>query len=163
MRTQCGVLREKKTKLIVRAPHDGVIVTAYLMLFMGALVKEGKPICEMVDPKSIRVVAAMSQDEALLLYERPREDYDVEMRLVSNVGHVFSGGSVRVIDAGHAGWHTSHCPILAAVPSKPSIEEAHGMAKNPQFEVHLTRSWRLMEKLLNGWGCQANGLPFDSH
>lgn len=138
LRKQRGVLREKKTRLIVRAPHDGVIVSGDPMMFMGALVKEGKPICELVDSKSIRVTAAMSQDEALWLYERPREDYVVEMRLVSDVGHVFNGGNVRVIDAGQRRLaHQSLSYLGGGSIETEQSRESPGLAKSPQFEVQI--------------------------
>ena len=135
---QREVLLEKQSQLIVRAPHDGVIVTQDPVVMLGMLVKEGRPICELVDPASIRVVAAMSQEEALWLYERPREDYSVELRLVSNVGHTFEGGSVRVIDAGQRRLaHQSLSYVGGGTIEVDQSKEGAGAAKNPQFEVQI--------------------------
>jgi putative peptide zinc metalloprotease protein len=138
LRRQREVLLEKQAQLVVRAPHDGVIVTQDPIVMLGMLVKEGRPICELVDPASLRVVAAMSQEEALWLYERPREDYSVEMRLVSNVGHTFEGGSVRVIDAGQRRLsHQSLSYLGGGTIEVDQSKEGAGSAKNPQFEVQI--------------------------
>jgi len=97
---QIVILENRATKLIVRAPHDGVIVGSDPTPLIGSFAKEGQQLCELVDLEHVRVVATMTQTESSWLVALPREKYEVEMRLVSDVGTVIRGGDVRVVDAG---------------------------------------------------------------
>jgi hypothetical protein len=88
----------------------------------------------------LRVTALMNQTEALWLFEQPRESYDVEMRLVSNVGEVVEGGAVRVIDAGTRRLaHTSLTYAGGGTIEVERMQQQQGgmMAKSPQFQVEI--------------------------
>jgi putative peptide zinc metalloprotease protein len=93
------LLRERVEKLIVRAPHDGVLVGIDPAKFLGGYVKAGSPAGELVDDHGLRIAATLSQSEASWLFELPRDKYDVELRLVSRVDQIVTGGAVRVVEA----------------------------------------------------------------
>ncbi|MDX2147366.1 MAG: PqqD family peptide modification chaperone [Planctomycetota bacterium] len=99
LREQLASMRDKRERLIVRAPHDGVVVGRDPATLHGAFLKEGSEICTVVDPSSLRVTATLSQAEASWLFQLKREDFDVQMRLASNVPVVLEGDQVRVIEA----------------------------------------------------------------
>lgn len=96
---QIAYLEEKVQKLVTRAPHAGVVVGDDLEKLVGSYVKAGSSAGEVMDDKSLRVTATMTQSEASWLYELGREQYQVEMRMVSRVDDIVRGGAVRVIDA----------------------------------------------------------------
>ncbi|MBU6413136.1 MAG: PqqD family peptide modification chaperone [Planctomycetes bacterium] len=147
---------EKQDKLVVRAPHSGVITGADPQSQLGAFLKEGKPICDLIDVSKLRVTALMDQTEALWLYEQPREAYDVEMRLVSNVGEVVEGGAVRVIEAGTR--RLAHNSLTFAGGGSIEVErleqQSGVMAKRPQFQVEIDPK-RIAENAQEVWA----GLP----
>ncbi len=88
-------LSDKHDKLTIRAPHDGVIVGPDTESLIGAFVREGERICEVVDTTRLQVVATLSQTEGAWLNELPPEDYRVEMRRSSNVDEVLAGRYVK--------------------------------------------------------------------
>lgn len=52
---------DKLTKLVVRAPQNGVIVSNDPRRFSGAYIKQGQEICEIVDPTRVRIAASLDQ------------------------------------------------------------------------------------------------------
>ncbi len=84
----------------VRSPQDGVIVTRDPEMVLGAFVKRGDPLCEIVDPESVRVEAILDQRQAGWLADLPTETYSVEMRTIADVGTVLPGTNVRFPGAG---------------------------------------------------------------
>jgi putative peptide zinc metalloprotease protein len=87
-------------RLVVRAPHDGVVVGTDPSQLVGGRAKIGQMVCEIVDRDALRVAATLGQAEASWLFELDRGQYDVEIRRLAKVEKVIKGGDVRVIDAG---------------------------------------------------------------
>lgn len=136
IREQYRTLSEKYDRLNVVAPYDGVIVGEDPMLLAGSFVREGTRLCGIADPSRLFVTATLSQAEALWLFELPREDYTVEMRLRSNVAVVFTGGNVRVIDAGQRDLPHPSLGFAGAGTIEIDTRDQSGLlARQPQFEV----------------------------
>ncbi len=94
------ILDERAAKLVVRAPHDGVVVGQDPAGLVGSYAKGGKQVCEVVDSEHLRIAATLTQTEASWLIALAREKYEVEVRSFARVGDVIEGGAVRVIEAG---------------------------------------------------------------
>jgi putative peptide zinc metalloprotease protein len=95
LRKELAHLTDKYEKLTIRAPHDGVIVGPDTESFIGAFVREGEGICEVVDLSQLQVVATLPQTEGSWLNELPPEQYRVEMRRTSQVDEVIPGRYVK--------------------------------------------------------------------
>ncbi len=84
---QVAYFKDQQARLIVRAPHDGRIVTADPASMVGAFVRAGQPLCEVVDESQLRIAATLTQNEAAWLHEYPPHEIGVEYRLTSDVRH----------------------------------------------------------------------------
>src|SRR5262249_36916583 len=82
-------MQERVDRLIVRAPHDGYIVGQDPGKVVGSFLKEGEEICTLADVSTLQVNAAMTQTEVAWLQELTPKDYDVQLRLVSDIDTVF--------------------------------------------------------------------------
>jgi putative peptide zinc metalloprotease protein len=101
-RRQIAYFKDKQDHLTVRAPHDGVIVTADPKLLQGSFIKEGQGVCEIVntDPAQIRITAGLTQTEASWLFELNPSQYEVEARLISGPENVLNATTERILQAG---------------------------------------------------------------
>ena len=138
LRGMLGVLQGKVAKLVVRAPHDGVVVGEDPVRFVGSYAKAGKQLCEVVDAEHLRVAATLTQSEASWLIALPREDYRVEMRAVSRVGDVVDGGGVRVVEAGQRELPHAALGFSGGGTIETEQKDQRGtVAKNPLFKVFI--------------------------
>lgn len=131
-------IENREEKLIVRAPHDGVIVAADPQLVVGSYGPAGRPICVVVDQSQCRVVATVTQSDASWLFQMPREDYQVQMRLVSRPYDIIEGGGVRAVPAGqkqlpHGALGFGGGGQVEVNPNDPT----HRAMKNEQFQVYV--------------------------
>lgn len=139
-RQQVAYIEDKISGLIVRAPHDGAVVTADPKLLQGSFVREGQGICEIVavSPANIRITAGMSQTEALWLYELNPTQYSVEARLLSKPWVAVQTSTERVLQAGML--ELSH-PALGyggGGTIEPDAADRTGRkAANPQFTAYF--------------------------
>ena len=89
--------------LVVRAPQDGVIVGGHPEQMLGAFLKRGAPVCEVVRPETLRFTAALDQRQGGWLFDAlrgPKGPVDVDVRLYSDVSRVIPAKNVEVIPAG---------------------------------------------------------------
>jgi putative peptide zinc metalloprotease protein len=93
-------LNDKKDKLIVRAPHDGVLVGQDPKNLVGSYVQEGDGLCEVVDLATVRVVATLTQPEAGWLQELNPSDYSCELRRLTEVDRVYEAKMDKVLAGG---------------------------------------------------------------
>ncbi len=99
LQEQLASLREREAKLVVRAPQDGVLVGRDIDSVVGRFVKEGEPLCLVVQPQSLRAAATLSQQEAWV-YSLPPDAYAVELRRASKPGDVINCRFERTHEAG---------------------------------------------------------------
>lgn len=127
--------RERVDRLIVRAPFDGVLVGTDPASFVGSYVKEGKQICEFVDPAALRVAASLTQTEASWLFELPHDQYSVEMRTLSEIDRFIHGTNVRVVDSGQR--QLRHPALAYAGGGTIETEQQTDQRTAPQAKQHL--------------------------
>lgn len=106
-RDAVAFLEAQAERLIVRAPHDGVLVGPEITGMIGGLVSEGDALGEIVDLDEVRVAASLPQVESAWLFDAG-EPYRVAIRPVSLPGVVVRGENAVAVDAGqqilpHAG------------------------------------------------------------
>ena len=97
---QIDNLDNKQAKLIVRAPHQGVLVGQDPDLLVGGYISKGTPICQIIDTSKVRVAVTLSQTDSAWLFELPQDKVRVQMRLVSNMAEVFEGVGIRALPGG---------------------------------------------------------------
>ncbi len=144
-RERIGVLSEQLAEydrridgLVVRAPHAGVIVSNNPETLLGAFLKRGDPICEVVDTGSVRVAAIVDQRQAGWLAEMQHEPYVVEVRPVSEVDAVLVGGTVTTPGAGQRILPGSALGFDGGGSVETERDDRSGrMAKRPVFTVYV--------------------------
>ena len=105
---------------------------------VGSYVKEGQELCEVVDLSSLRVTATMDQAEASWLMGLGRDEYEVEMRLVSRVGTPLTGGTVRVVEAGQRELPHAALGFGGGGTIETRKEDKKGtVATIPRFKVYI--------------------------
>ena len=97
MRRQTAMLETRLSHALVRAPHDGVVVSRDPNELVGAYVKAGQPVCEVLKDDALRVTALITQPEASWVM---LDDYKVEARFASDPERVVKLNRQRVISAG---------------------------------------------------------------
>ncbi len=99
LREQLDYLYERKEFLVVRAPQDGVVVGRSMDDYVGRFVREGEPLCQVVELDLLRATATLTQQEAWI-YELDPKDYRVEVRRASDVSTVIPATFERTSQAG---------------------------------------------------------------
>lgn len=132
------LLQERVDKLIVRAPHDGVVVGPDPAWLVGAFAKRGQTLCEVVDTSNIRVAATMSTASAAPLIELGRDRFEVELRLVSDTDTILHGGEVRLIEAGQVRLPHAALGYLGGGDVATEMSDQSGvLAKSEQFIAYI--------------------------
>ncbi|MBC7833618.1 MAG: PqqD family peptide modification chaperone [Phycisphaerales bacterium] len=98
-------LEERLASLVVRAPHDGVLVGSDPDRLVGAYAKRGASLCEIVDTTNVRIAASLGQGDAAWLFDSSTGPKKVELRLVSDARgispwHSVEGANIRENPAG---------------------------------------------------------------
>ncbi len=93
-------LRERLDLLVVRAPIDGVVVGDDPARLVGAFVREGRHVTEIVDDRALRVAVGLTQPQAGWIFQIPRARYRVFMRRLGDPDRTIEGGRVWAVDAG---------------------------------------------------------------
>lgn len=131
-------LLDRIDMLTVRAPHDGVIVGPDPRTLVGAFAKRGQALCEVVDTTDVRIAATMSQSEAAWLFDLSRDQYSVQVRLVSRPETAIDGGAVTPIDAGQVLLPHASLGFGGGGTIETDPRDTRGiLAKTPQFIVYV--------------------------
>ncbi len=135
---QLVYVRDKIDKLVVRAPHDGVVVGEDPARVVGAFVKEGQQVCDVVDdrPEHLRVTAGLAQTEVLWLNELPASSFQVELRRYADPWRVVPARASKVPQAGIYELEHPALGLLGggSVESDPR-DRSGRLAKRPTFQV----------------------------
>lgn len=139
-------IRERLAALVVRAPHDGRVVSADPEQRFGAYVKRGEQLCEVVDTSNLRIAATMDQLQSGWLFTAPRAGAGepettwnaAQVRLVSDVGTVLEATNVRAVEAGQKLLPSAAIGYSGggAIEIDPS-DKSGRIAKRPVFTLYM--------------------------
>jgi putative peptide zinc metalloprotease protein len=97
-------LRERRDMLVVRAPHDGIVVPGLRGVdpesVVGSYVKRGQGLCEIVDTEHTRIAATLTTAQAAPLIENPTGSCRIYVRSYGDPFTVLEAGEVSVNPAG---------------------------------------------------------------
>lgn len=137
---------QRLAALVVRAPHDGRIVSSDPEQRLGAYVKRGEQLCEIVDSSRIRVAAALDQLQSGWLFPphateqpEPIQKFSIaQVRPLSNLDHVFEATDVRPIEAGQRRLPSPAIGFIGGGSVETDAEDRSGrVAKRPVFTVKM--------------------------
>ncbi|MGE3107910.1 MAG: PqqD family peptide modification chaperone [Phycisphaerales bacterium] len=74
---------EKLDKLTIRAPQNGVVVSSDPRRLLGAYIKQGQEVCEIVDPTRIRIAASLDQLQSDWITELSPDQYQARIHSIS--------------------------------------------------------------------------------
>lgn len=98
------VLEERIDGLVIRAPHDGIIVAGREggdpSILAGAYLRRGEAVCDVVDAGSTRITATLTTEQAAPLIRLAEQGFRVQARPVSNPYLVLDGRDVEIIKTG---------------------------------------------------------------
>lgn len=138
---QIAFMEERRAKLVVRAPHDGMYVGVDPEGLVGSWVEEGQGLAEIVDVRDLHIVANLDQQENSWLI-RVREGelpVRVEMRLVSAAHTVVPGGIERIIPAGQRRLAHGALGYAGGGPAQIDQQDQTGtLAKRQQFVMEVS-------------------------
>lgn len=141
LREQHRYWSDKMAHMVIRSPQDGVIVGADPAGLVGAFVREGEPVCEVVDDQRLRVVASLGQHEndwAIALREGTIP-VTIDMRLVSAVPTEIRGDFDELIEAGQARLAHASLGFAGGGTIQTQADDRTGtMARSKQFVMYLT-------------------------
>jgi putative peptide zinc metalloprotease protein len=99
-----SAIQERLGRLVVRAPHAGVIVAGEQggdpRALIGAYARQGQLVCDIVDTDRTRIASALDTELAMPLHELGSGGYTVRARFVSDPDRMFDGRSKRLIPGG---------------------------------------------------------------
>jgi putative peptide zinc metalloprotease protein len=146
-------------KLVVRAPHDGVLTGTDASKLLGAYVRRGDQAGEVVDVTNVRIAAAVSQPDAAVLADPRWKWREVKLRRYSSPGadRIMLGENVRVMPAGRP--EIEHAALGYGGGGKIEIDPSDRSGvrtRRPVFTVYIDPVRpEGMEQAQAGWA----GLP----
>jgi putative peptide zinc metalloprotease protein len=127
--------------LVVRAPHDGVIVQDNPEQRVGGYVKRGEPVCQIVDTSTIRIDALFDQRQAGWMFDsagQARVPLLCDVRLISDVSTVAHASRFEPIQAGQ---NLLPSPALATIGGglveTEARDQTNRTSKRPQLAVRV--------------------------
>lgn len=129
--------QRRETELEVRAPIGGVVVGANPSQLVGAFVRRGDPLTELVEPEKVRVAATLPQTEAAWFHDAG-VTYGVWMRTASQVHRAVEGARAWSPQAGVERLpHAALGPIGGGTIEVDPRDEQGRTARRPQFTVYI--------------------------
>lgn len=137
-----AAIEDRLDALVVRAPHDGVIVQGLQGVdpqsAVGAFARRGTQLCEIVDTDHTRITATVETGKAAPLIELPKEQIRVEIRPVSDPGTLLVSRDVTVLPAGQREIPHPALGFQGGGQIETSAEDRTGTAtKHPLFRVRI--------------------------
>lgn len=140
MEKQAAYFKQRLDRLVVRAPHDGVVVLEDPAKLVGAYVREGQPLCEVVNTTGakLRITAGLTQTEGSWLYELKPDEYKVELRRMTRAHEVIAATTERVLQAGIHEVEHSSLTYAGGGTMEPDAKDPSGLrSKSPQFTAYF--------------------------
>lgn len=159
---------ERLSALTIRAPHEGTIVSGDPASRVGAYLKRGVQLCEVVDTSRLRVAATLDQRQAAWLFDHKLDPsdgslgetsgpgnaissstsssssssaiaFDADVRMLSNVDHVIHASRVEVVPAGQRALPSAALGHMGGGQVEIETKDESGrLTRRPQFTVRLT-------------------------
>ena len=127
--------------LVVRAPHDGTIAGSDPEAHLGAFVKRGDPVCDLVDSSHVRIAATLDQRQAAWLFEKAAEHstpLQCQFRLYSDVNQILDASGYEVVPAGQRVLPSAALSFQGGGAFETDTKDESGrVAKRPQFNVRI--------------------------
>lgn len=137
LREQIATLEDRIGRLVVRAPQSGRIVGGNPEQLIGSLVREGDPLCAIVDDADLRVIATIAQTEASWVFGDPAA-YSVEMRSRSDVARVVPAVFERQLEAGRRELPHTALTYAGGGQLETERDDRSGLtAKRPVFRAYF--------------------------
>lgn len=135
-------IRARIEGLVVRAPHDGVVVQGAKGVdpasYLGAHVRRGQLLCEVVDTERLRIVAALETAQAEPLQALAEDQRSVQVRTISNPGRVLDGRELRILSAGQKQLPHASLGYAGGGTIETEADDREGLAaKSAQFMVYM--------------------------
>ncbi|MBX3406528.1 MAG: PqqD family peptide modification chaperone [Phycisphaeraceae bacterium] len=132
-------VRRMQDDLVVRAPHAGVIAGMDLESRRGGFLKRADPVCEVVDPSRLRVVAVMEQRQAAWLFEgRETVGLPVSVRFYSSPSTLIEGIGIPSVEAGQKIMPSAALTFVGGGRAEPEMRDESGrVTKRPWFPVRI--------------------------
>lgn len=142
LEAQVRYLEDRAEKLVLRAPHAGVLMLKDGADHVGVMVREGEQLGEVIDPSHLRIAAVLSQDQADWINALPHDRYRVEARRISRVDRVVDVAPVRLPAAGrrdlpHAALGFGGGGTIETQSSSSSQPGGELLAKRPIFRAYF--------------------------
>jgi putative peptide zinc metalloprotease protein len=134
-------VEDRAERLVVRAPHDGVVVGPDPADLVGKFVQEGEQLCEVVntEPSHLRVTAGLSQTEVLWLYELAPDQYTVEVKRFAQADLVAKATPTRIPQAGQLVLEHAALGVAGGGGLETDMREQSGrVAKRPSFQAEFS-------------------------
>lgn len=134
-------VEDREKRLVVRAPHDGVVVGKDPAELVGKFVHEGEQLCDVVNdsPDHLRVTAGLSQTEVLWLYELRPSEYSVEVRRYAEADVVARAIPTRIPEAGQLILEHPALGVAGGGGLETDMREQTGrIAKRPAFQAEFS-------------------------
>ncbi|HMN42396.1 MAG TPA: PqqD family peptide modification chaperone [Phycisphaerales bacterium] len=127
--------------LVVRAPHDGRVAGADPADRLGGFVKRGDPVCDIVDPSTVRVAATLDQRQAAWLFEKAAAEslpLQCDVRLISDVNQILPADRFVVVPAGQRVLPSGALGFSGGGAFETDSKDESGrVTKRPQFNVTI--------------------------
>ncbi|MCW5753496.1 MAG: PqqD family peptide modification chaperone [Phycisphaeraceae bacterium] len=141
VRDQLAYWLDKQERLRIVSPHDGVVVGNDPALLIGAFLREGEGICEIVDDSDLRIVATLGQHENSWAVKAARGELDVhtEVRFVSRAPVRMPATIDEFIEAGQSALPHAALGYGGGGTIQTRSDDRQGrLATSKQFEMRLT-------------------------
>jgi putative peptide zinc metalloprotease protein len=138
MHEQIEALEEKVSKLVIRAPHAGTVVGQDPSKLVGRYIKEGEPVCQVIDLSALRVTASLGQGEGAWIKELSPEKFRAEVRLASTVRESVPCSTVKVLEGARKELPHAALSYGGGGTVQTDQEDRSGlMSSRPMFKAHL--------------------------
>jgi putative peptide zinc metalloprotease protein len=132
-------IQDQIGKLVVRAPHDGIVTGTDPAQMLGGHAKRGRMVCEVVDLAKLRVAATLTQTEANWLMALGPGEYSVEMRPLADVDRVVQGVATHPVPAAQQRLpHASMGYSGGGTVENDQRDKQGLMAKRPQWIAYVS-------------------------
>jgi putative peptide zinc metalloprotease protein len=148
---QVAYLEDRAAKLVLRAPHAGVLMLKDGADHVGLAIREGEQLGEVIDMDHLRIAAVLSQDQADWINALPQDQYRAQARRISRIDDVIDVSSVRLPASArhelpHAALGFGGGGTIETQSSQSSQPGSELMSKRPMFLAYFERTYGMYDE-----------------